>query len=130
MKSYIENLPTLRLRLSYKATIEADGNFFRNFRNLNFFAAYGWDWDAQTLESSVDCFKSLSAAVGSIALNINPEFDAELKIPANVYGCIQTLASPASITLSCAAPPRLPSPPVVVAAATDHRRISAAGGAG
>ena len=151
MKRYIENLPTLRLVLSKKGTTEVDRHFFRKFRSLSVFAAYGWDHNhwldalveetkhgliieclaisvsdhnlatlasklhassatgikkvelsfyghAHSIESSVDSFKSLSAAVGSIAININLAVDPELEMPENVYGCIETLASTASIT--------------------------------
>ncbi len=52
---------------------------------------------AHSLESSIDCFESLSRAVGSVALDVTLGVDKELETPGNVYGCFEALASTATI---------------------------------
>jgi hypothetical protein len=130
--------------------MEADGQFFRQFRCLSIFASPGWEFNqwldalvedtkqgltiqclaisasdqnlallvsklqsslsmsikkvemsfygqAHSLESSIDCFKSLSKAVGSVSLDLKLVVNKELEMPENVYGCFEALASTANV---------------------------------
>jgi hypothetical protein len=149
-KMYVERLPNLRLKLSEKGTLEADEQFFRQFRCLSVFATPGWEFNqwldalvegtkqgltvqclaisasdrnlaslvsklqssssmgikkveisfyghAHSFRSSIECFKSLSTAVGSVSLDLKLFVPKELEMPENVYGCFEALASTANV---------------------------------